>query len=165
MNTPRLSSNCGACAPEIPAGTHLSTRRRGYLHHGVYVGLGEVVHFRRPGLRRPRGRVVVATFEEFSRGGLVCVESSGDVPYSGMQVVIRARSRVGEPGYSLLRNNCEHFSNWCVRGVPTSSQVERVTALPAHIATGVRQWAAKYLSLTAICAVAPRLMGQWPSRS
>jgi hypothetical protein len=30
----------------------------------------------------------------------------------------RARMRVGENRYQLLRNNCEHFCEWCLRGEP-----------------------------------------------
>jgi hypothetical protein len=30
---------------EPPRGAHLTTSRRGYSHHGVYVGRGRVVHY------------------------------------------------------------------------------------------------------------------------
>jgi len=30
---------------EPPLGSHLVTPRRGYLHHGIYVGAGKVVHY------------------------------------------------------------------------------------------------------------------------
>ncbi|MBM3395582.1 MAG: hydrolase, partial [Betaproteobacteria bacterium] len=29
----------------IPVGSHLITPRRGYIHHGVYVGEGRVIHY------------------------------------------------------------------------------------------------------------------------
>jgi hypothetical protein len=38
----------------------------------------------------------------------------------------RARSRLGERRYDVLRNNCEHFCNWCQVGESRSRQVELV---------------------------------------
>lgn len=46
--------------------------------------------------------------------------------YSGDETVRRARSRLGEGGYNLALNNCEHFAVWCKTGVKDSSQVNRV---------------------------------------
>jgi Lecithin retinol acyltransferase len=37
--------------------------------------------------------------------------------------VQRALSRVGERGYSLTGNNCEHFATWCATGIAVSQQV------------------------------------------
>lgn len=53
-----------------------------------------------------------------------------DVRYSGRDVVRRALSRVGKDSYHLLRNNCEHFCNWCVHGTPRSAQVELLASDP-----------------------------------
>jgi hypothetical protein len=52
-------------------------------------------------------------------------------------IIDRARSRLGERRYRLLRNNCEHFSEWCIVGEPRSAQVEKWLALPRTIARGV----------------------------
>jgi hypothetical protein len=48
-------------------------------------------------------------------------------------VVHRARSRLGEDRYHVLRNNCEHFCEWCVRGQHRSYQVE---ALAGRVGKG-----------------------------
>jgi hypothetical protein len=48
-------------------------------------------------------------------------------------VVHRARSRLGEDRYHVLRNNCEHFCEWCVRGQHRSYQVE---ALVGRVGNG-----------------------------
>lgn len=45
----------------------------------------------------------------------------------GRDIVLRARSRLGECRYDLLSNNCEHFPNWCLRGESRSHQVEALT--------------------------------------
>lgn len=123
----------------LPLGAHLSARRTGYMHHGIYVGNGEVIHFRRPLLKQPRGQVVLTVLDDFSRGQFVCIETTWDVPFAGSDVAQRARSRLGEPGYSLLWNNCEHFSNWCARGVSRSQQVERLLAIPGQSITRIKR--------------------------
>lgn len=46
--------------------------------------------------------------------------------YSGEETVRRARSKIGEGGYNLAMNNCEHFAVWCKTGIKDSSQVNHV---------------------------------------
>ena len=46
--------------------------------------------------------------------------------YSGDEAVERARSRIGQGGYNLAFNNCEHFAVWCRTGVKESSQVNNI---------------------------------------
>jgi hypothetical protein len=53
-------------------------------------------------------------------------------------VIRRARSRLGENRYRLLRNNCEHFCEWCVHGISRSLQVERVLRFPATFVRTIR---------------------------
>lgn len=51
--------------------------------------------------------------------------------YSPMETVARARSKLGERGYNLLLDNCEHFAVWCKTGLCQSEQVEKfLNALP-----------------------------------
>jgi hypothetical protein len=45
----------------------------------------------------------------------------------------RARSRLGENRYRLLRNNCEHFCEWCLQDEHRSYQVERLLSLPRRL--------------------------------
>ena len=52
--------------------------------------------------------------------------------YSARETVERARSRIGEHGYNLLLNNCEHFAVWCKTGVEKSEQVEEIIRLVAN---------------------------------
>jgi hypothetical protein len=114
--------------PLFPLGAHLITPRRGYLHHGIYVGDGKVVHYAgfASGLRkRPVEEVPVA---RFTRGRPVWVNSRAPANFRCPEVIQRARSRVGEDRYRLLTNNCEHFCEWCLRGEHRSYQVEAMLA-------------------------------------
>jgi hypothetical protein len=109
---------------EPPLGSHLVTPRRGYLHHGIYVGARQVVHYSglAHGLRR--GPVEEVSLAHFARGQRVWVRSDAPSDFDVHEVICRARSRVGEDCYRLLTNNCEHFCEWCLHGKARSLQVE-----------------------------------------
>ena len=125
-----------AAATTLPLGAHLVTPRRGYLHHGIYVGDGRVVHY--AGISRsPRGLIEETTLEGFSRGRGIGIVAHAAARYRGWQVVERARRRLGEHAYHLLRNNCEHLCNWCHDGTHRSSQVERLSETPRLIVQAV----------------------------
>jgi hypothetical protein len=111
-------------------GSHLVTPRRGYLHHGIYVGARKVVHYSglTHGLRR--GPVEEVPFAHFARGQRVWVGSDAPSDFDVREVVSRARSRMGEDRYRLLTNNCEHFCEWCLHGAARSFQVEAWLARP-----------------------------------
>jgi hypothetical protein len=115
---------------EPPLGSHLVTPRRGYLHHGIYVGARKVVHYAgfARGLRR--GPVEEVPFADFARARRVWVRTEARSDFDVREVVSRARSRVGEDRYRLLTNNCEHFCEWCLHGTARSFQVEGWLARP-----------------------------------
>jgi hypothetical protein len=110
----------------FPLGAHIVTPRRGYTHHGIYVGAGQVVHYEGLSSSLRRGPVAKVSIAEFSNGHPVCVRDEVDVAYSGVEVVARACSRLGEDPYDVLRNNCEHLCSWCLTGTARSPQVERL---------------------------------------
>jgi len=111
-------------------GSHLVTPRRGYLHHGIYVGARQVVHYAgfTHGLRR--GPVEEVPFADFARAQRVWVRSGEPSDFDVQELIGRARSRVGEARYRLLTNNCEHFCEWCLHGTARSFQVEAWLARP-----------------------------------
>src|SRR3984885_10057267 len=109
---------------EPPLGAHMVTPRRGYTHHGIYVGGGRVVQY--GGLSRGlrRGPVEEVPLSQFSQGRPVWVRVLESHWFDEHEVVRRARLRLGEDRYSVLKNNCEHFCEWCVRGQHRSYQVD-----------------------------------------
>jgi hypothetical protein len=112
-------------APLFP-GTRLLVRRRWYFHHGIYAGHGRVVHYA-GWFHSARGLIEEVTLEQFTEGRPYSVGRSPTDRYTGTQIVRRARSRLGEQSYHLLRNNCEHFCNWCQLGQCRSEQVEALS--------------------------------------
>jgi Lecithin retinol acyltransferase len=115
---------------EPSLGTHLTTSRRCYTHHGIYVGQGRVVHYSGLSGFWHCGPVEEVPMFRFAGGRPVQIADRGGSLHSPPEIVRRARSRIGENDYRLLTNNCEHFCNWCVCGVSHSAQAERSWLLP-----------------------------------
>jgi len=117
----------------LSLGAHLTTSRRGYTHHGVYVGDGRVVHYSGFSAFWQCGPIEEVSLLRFSAGRAVRIVDHLRSVFSAEEIVRRARSRLGENDYRLLTNNCEHFCNWCLDGVSHSAQVERPLVLPFRV--------------------------------
>lgn len=111
-----------------PLGAHLVTPRRGYTHHGIYVGNGRVIHY--SGFSRMwwPGPVEQVSIEHFARGRPVAMQVASSSRYDGSARAERARQRLGENCFSLFRNNCEHFCEWCEQGISRSAQIDALRA-------------------------------------
>jgi hypothetical protein len=109
---------------EPPLGAHMVTPRRGYAHHGIYVGGGRVVQYGGLSWGLRRGPVEEVSLSKFSQGRPVRVRAARSRGFDQEEVVRRARLRLGEDRYSVLTNNCEHFCEWCVGGQHRSYQVD-----------------------------------------
>jgi Lecithin retinol acyltransferase len=131
---------------ELTIGGHIVTQRHGYTHHGIYVGLGRVVHY--AGLSRGvrGGQVEEIAISRFAGGHPVSVVLGEPPKFEGWEVAWRARSRIGEHSYRLLTNNCEHFCEWCLRGQQRSYQIDARLALPARVLHETQRVLAELLS-------------------
>jgi hypothetical protein len=117
---------------EPPLGAHLVTPRRGFLHHGIYVGNGGVVHYSGLAYGFRRGPVEETSLARFACGHPIWIRKGECSRFDSAEVICRARSRVGESSYRLFTNNCEHLCEWCLRGEPRSLQIEAWRARPRH---------------------------------
>lgn len=107
-------------------GDHVWVRRLGYSHHGIDCGDGTVIHFSgEPGRGKGSAAVIRSSMESFAQGGIVRPISYGQ-RRSPTATVEAARSRLGECGYNLAWNNCEHFARWCCTGSSRSDQARSV---------------------------------------
>ncbi len=113
---------------ELPIGTHLTTPRWGYLHHGIYAGDGRVIHYAGFSRAFRRGPVEEVSLERFTRGRGFAAASAVAPKFAGTAALDRARSRLGEDRYRLWSNNCEHFATWCLHGESRSRQVDAWSA-------------------------------------
>ena len=117
-----------------------------YEHHGIYVGDDMVVHYNGlargivlekscfeeilsnvvPLDKRNIAKVEMTSLEEFASGDVLQVKKHADAPFSGQEVALRAKERIGEQKYNLFINNCEHFCSECIFGEHVSEQVQNV---------------------------------------
>ena len=100
-------------------------------HYGIFVSGDEVIQFGTPPtVPRDNAEVIVCATDMavFCCGSIVEVavpdkgEARTRLPRE--ETVRLARSRMGEGGYNLVHNNCEHFAWQCAFGVKKSSQEE-----------------------------------------
>jgi hypothetical protein len=151
MNTSHAPDRPAACRSaldtEFPPGCQLVTPRRGFTHHGIYIGNGRVVHY--AGLSRGwcRGPVEVVSLAAFANGHEVRIAHRACARFTGEQAVCRALARVGEDAYRVATNNCEHFCAWCIDGQSRSPQIERLAAWPGAIAAALLAGLAQVLGL------------------
>ena len=113
-------------------GDMVRVRIGGIWHYGVFVSDSEVIQFGAPprqSTEKADDILVCATsIDVFSGGSIVetaklgFIEKLKRIPRK--KTVKIARSRIGEGGYNLLHNNCEHFAHECVFGVKRSEQEE-----------------------------------------
>jgi len=107
-------------------------------HFGIYVSDDEVIQFGLPPvdlINRDSSKVVVLAtpIEEFLCGYFLEVYEPDKKEKKKMfkpnKIVENARSRIGEGGYHILYNNCEHFVNQCAFGEKSSAQVDDLRAM------------------------------------
>jgi hypothetical protein len=97
-----------------------------YQHYGVYIGNGKVIHvapLEGQEISMENGVIHETTVERFLNGRALKIDTNIEKNFSDNEIVQRARSRLGEKGYDLLTNNCEHLARWCVTGENISYQV------------------------------------------
>ncbi len=117
-----------------------------YVHHGIDMGDGTVVHARPHDFRKPfgGGSVVRTTLAEFADGAEVRTTLEPPAAFPAEDVARRAAAHVGRDGY------CEHFATWCATGQRRSRQVEAVI---------------RGVTAVAVAAVAILLTGRKPAVS
>jgi hypothetical protein len=133
---------------EPPLGAHLVTPRRGFAHHGIYVGRGNVVHYKSALCRFRRGPVEEVSLGHFALGRTIWVQTHATPRFDAAEAARRARSRIGEDMYRLFTNNCEHFCEWCLQDEERSYQIERLMRLPRWLARLCRGTAAPLRAAT-----------------
>lgn len=110
-----------------------------FHHYGIYVSDDEIIQFglspvRNVGLKECDIRVLSSDIETFLNGGFLEVAVLDWVEKKSRlsvdETVRRAREKLGEGGYSLLHNNCEHFVNYCVFDKGSSVDADRVKGKP-----------------------------------
>ncbi len=109
------------------------------------MGDDRIVHFGEPGKDAPHTAIRITDMEDFLKGGRpIVVSYAEDQVLDPEESVSLALTEVGEKGYSLAFNNCEHFATYCKTGRKDSRQVWRAalglsaTAAAVVLAVGIR---------------------------
>lgn len=116
-------------------GDHIRVQRMNglYAHHGIYVSDREVIHFTGADddsiLDWDKPEVISTDLTTFLKDSTLEIKEYTDEEfadlYSPEQIVVYARACLGDKGYNLIFNNCEHFANVCTLGRFRSNQVDR----------------------------------------
>jgi hypothetical protein len=129
----------------MAAGDHLFIYRSfnglPFVHHGIDCGNNTVIHYQ----GKLRDSTVTRVSIEHFVGEIVYTKEYGKADPPEI-VIARAESRLGENGYNVFGNNCEHFAHWCKTGQPHSEQIRNM------------QVAATGLAGVGVGAVATRMM-------
>ncbi len=114
-------------------GDLIRTKVRFYYHYGIFVSDQQVIQFGLPDdPMRPAEQIQVLSSDisAFLQGGEVEVAVPDGATRRQMrdaeEIVRIALSRLGEGGYDILHNNCEHFVNDCAFGKPSSTFLQDV---------------------------------------
>ena len=117
------------------SGDQIRVSRGLYCHHGIYVSDDEVIQYASPNgseISEATALIIKTTLSEFLKGGTlevrVYTKEELEKKRSNEDIVKFARSRLGTGlgEYSIIENNCEHFSNLCAFGEKKSNQVEDI---------------------------------------
>ena len=135
---------------KLNSGDIVYVKRSGYRHFGIYAGDDCIIHYHKE--KNPLlcdGIIAETSMADFMSSSDTLYVLNGPGPsaqhdlfewilqrlfngeiqaFSPQETVRRARSKLGEKGYSLLLNNCEHFAFWCKTGIAQSSQVDDILA-------------------------------------
>ncbi|MCR4617181.1 MAG: lecithin retinol acyltransferase family protein [Lachnospiraceae bacterium] len=114
-------------------------------HYGVFISDEEVIQFGKnpallEGVPESEVRVCSTDIDEFRNGGF---PEFADLTISEKlkrfktdKIIDTARSRIGQDGYNIVFNNCEHFAYECIFGKKYSSQSETAKEVIKEMATG-----------------------------
>ena len=117
-----------------------------YEHYGIYIGNDKVIHFasKKEGEPKSVHKISLVSFASRQTGTFFLIDfdkyfeetpidimfplsagilRNGRKNISAKETVRRAKSKLGETGYSLLFNNCEHFAMWCKTGSAECGQL------------------------------------------
>ena len=101
---------------ELKPGDILRVDTGRYYHFGIYIGDETVIHFAGPDPHTLTDASMAAvrkdSLQHFAMGKSLEVRA--------------AESQLGQGGYDIIYNNCEHFVNKCAFGIAWSTQIDEM---------------------------------------
>lgn len=158
MTSSEIKRHNSTVLTQLEEGDLVEFNRGPYSHWGVYIGNEEIVHlsgdendgingqvglthfFTISGVRFNKAKVVKENFWKVTADSKAKKNNGKDrkcTPLSPDEVVEKALSMMGEIGYNVLWNNCEHFAAFCRYGQKWSEQADKFLSWVAGITFGV----------------------------
>ena len=107
-----------------------------YYHYGIYESDDVVYQFASPKgaeISAETATINTTTLADFLKGGVLEVrdytEEELQMKKSPNEIIEYAKDHLGEMGYDLINNNCEHFANRATFGKSESSQVNNIFSI------------------------------------
>jgi len=112
---------------DLLPGDHIYVKRssRFYKHHGIYIGHGKVIHVSGSIREKVHPEVRETDLSLFLKDG-VLRRRVYEKRLPASETIRTAKKQLRNGGYSMIWNNCEHFTTYCVTGKTKSRQVKRV---------------------------------------
>lgn len=114
-------------------GAHIRVQVNGIYHHGIYVNDEEIIQFGLPfDMMKPKEevRILKSDINDFLQGGFLEVrvydKKEKRLKNKDEDIIKIAISKLGEDGYDIVHNNCEHFANYCVFNKKESKQIDDI---------------------------------------
>jgi len=109
---------------ELTAGDHVKWKRiPGYDHHAIVEtvanGRVHVIEYSGNPIDKSNAQIKRTVVDDIKQ----MYKYIYDRCYDAVTVLRRARQRLGEKGYKVFTNNCEHFASWCKTGYKKCSQL------------------------------------------
>jgi len=107
-----------------------------YYHYGIYESDDVVYQFASPKgseISEETATINTISLKDFLNGGKLEVRDYTDEELKNKrtpnEIINYAKDHLGEMGYNLINNNCEHFANRATFGKSESSQVNDILSL------------------------------------
>ena len=104
-----------------------------YYHYGIYESDDVVYQFASPKgseISPETATINTVSLDEFLKGGVLEVRDYTEEELKNKrkpdEIIQYAKDHLGEMGYDLIKNNCEHFANRATFGKSESSQVNDI---------------------------------------
>lgn len=120
---------------DLYPGAHIRVKFDHFYHHGIYIGDDEVIQFGLPydiHNDPTKIKVLKSSLAEFCGNENAFIEvyvftkKELKEKKKDEEIVLNAINSIGESGYSIIHNNCEHFANRCIFGIAKSSQIDDI---------------------------------------
>ena len=107
-----------------------------YYHYGIYENDDTIYQFASPKgseISEETANINITTLDDFLKGGILEVrdydEEELKIKKEPNEIIEYCKAHLGEMGYNLINNNCEHFANRATFGKSESSQVNNIFSI------------------------------------